>query len=445
MQESTPISDFQLLKISKNDFLIYGPASVEIIDNENDLIDMEAFKKALPELLKRRTLSLDHKDIVVGEILDEYSLEGKIYKTGVENDKFMVLARVFDDIEIAKNVREGIIKGEFKSYSISGQALKQHEVCEQGVCHNHISDINLSAVTICSRGMNPGAKFEVIVKHIKKEDNFQSNFPMEQFVMGLKVETEHSETVGGDPVKIGRIVLDHLAEDLNYYTKLQQVEKPKMELNLKPITGGIANIKKELGLAEWEQRYKLFKEDFDRYLQSCPDCAGIFKELTANNLSKDEAILVMDCRISKKILDLKKMEPEKPKEDVAKTEPIKEIPKEEKKPEDEKKPDKEEEEKKKSEVFTNEQIQFMKAMLKDSLDSFFKQKAEEETKAKAKVEEEIKKAVEEKTKGLTKTEVPGRPEVSGQAEPKKVTDADRYSIGKMRRNELEKIAGNQKK
>lgn len=44
---------------------------------------------------------------------------------------------------------------------------------------------------------------------------------IQKFTDGLKIEMEHSETVHGDLVVVGKIVLDHLAEDIDYYSKLK--------------------------------------------------------------------------------------------------------------------------------------------------------------------------------------------------------------------------------
>lgn len=44
----------------------------------------------------------------------------------------------------------------------------------------------------------------------------------EQLIKGFKVELEHSSTVGGDPITVAKIVLDHLAEHPDYYDKLKK-------------------------------------------------------------------------------------------------------------------------------------------------------------------------------------------------------------------------------
>ena len=46
----------------------------------------------------------------------------------------------------------------------------------------------------------------------------------EQFIKGLAIEQEHFNTTHGDELQMAKIVLDHLAEDKDYYIKLEQIE-----------------------------------------------------------------------------------------------------------------------------------------------------------------------------------------------------------------------------
>jgi len=50
------------------------------------------------------------------------------------------------------------------------------------------------------------------------------NHFMDQFNKGFKAEFEHIDTVNNNMVTVGKIVLDHLEEDPNYYTKLQSAK-----------------------------------------------------------------------------------------------------------------------------------------------------------------------------------------------------------------------------
>ena len=52
-----------------------------------------------------------------------------------------------------------------------------------------------------------------------------NKFNLTQFQEGLKVEKEHKDVTKGDPLKTAKIVMAHLKEVPDYYTKLKKVEK----------------------------------------------------------------------------------------------------------------------------------------------------------------------------------------------------------------------------
>ena len=154
------------MRILKADgrFIIYGPASVEVRDREGDKIRAAALQVALPQLLKRGRFSRNHEDILVGEILPEFESEGKIYKTGVIDDKLMVVGEIWGDTRAGRETQQGIIDKKLRSYSISGEALDVQKVCDTSGCYRDISKLDLHAVTICENGMNQAAHFSVIQK-----------------------------------------------------------------------------------------------------------------------------------------------------------------------------------------------------------------------------------------------------------------------------------------
>jgi len=154
------------MRILKADgrFIIYGPASVEVKDREGDKIRAAALQVALPQLLKRGRFSRNHEDILVGEILPEFESEGKIYKTGVINDKLMVVGEIWGDTRAGRETQQGIVDKKLRSYSISGEALDVQKVCDTSGCYRDISKLDLHAVTICENGMNQAAHFSVIQK-----------------------------------------------------------------------------------------------------------------------------------------------------------------------------------------------------------------------------------------------------------------------------------------
>jgi len=154
------------MRILKADgrFIIYGPASVEVRDREGDKIRAAALQVALPQLLKRGRFSRNHEDILVGEILSSFESEGKIYKTGVIDDKLMVVGEIWGDTRAGRETQQGIIDKKLRSYSISGEALDVQKVCDSSGCYRDISKLDLHAVTICENGMNQAAHFSVIQK-----------------------------------------------------------------------------------------------------------------------------------------------------------------------------------------------------------------------------------------------------------------------------------------
>lgn len=162
------------------EFVIWGPASVEVVDKEGDLIEASALSDALPQLLKRARLSLEHSDQLVGKILEKFETEQPVsvtvgektyerneFPTDVMNlegiePALYVSGKIWDDSRQARETREKIQSGEIDSYSISGEALVTQTKVKDGEAYDEIVDMDLSAVTLCEEGMNQKAKFGVV-------------------------------------------------------------------------------------------------------------------------------------------------------------------------------------------------------------------------------------------------------------------------------------------
>lgn len=172
---------------ANDEFVIWGPASVEVVDKEGDKIHAKALSKALPQLLKRARLSLDHSDQLVGRILERFEtgqsvtveIDGQTYERsefptdvleldGMEPALY-VAGEIFDDTRQAKDARQRVENGELNSYSISGEALVTRKKIEHdGSVYNDVVDLDLSAVTLCEEGMNQKAKFGRIAESGEK-------------------------------------------------------------------------------------------------------------------------------------------------------------------------------------------------------------------------------------------------------------------------------------
>ena len=57
---------------------------------------------------------------------------------------------------------EEIIKGNLRSFSISGNALKKHPSCDSSGCQWNITEVELYELTVCSDPVLPIAKFDAI-------------------------------------------------------------------------------------------------------------------------------------------------------------------------------------------------------------------------------------------------------------------------------------------
>ena len=74
-----------------------------------------------------------------------------------------------DDIEKAKEISRGIRKGTLRSFSIGGQAIsKKQRKSEEFGEYNEIEKLELHEVTVCEKGINPEAKFDILKMEEKK-------------------------------------------------------------------------------------------------------------------------------------------------------------------------------------------------------------------------------------------------------------------------------------
>ena len=178
--ESEIVSDSDFLKsdtegtfdILKSDELVIGGyASIEIVDKQNDLITLDALNEAVKkymEVKKYRNVMSNHSNVQVGDVIEKYrDKHGTLHKTQVDDVGFYVVIKLRDDIEKAKEISRGIRKGTLRSFSIGGQALSKRKSTSPDIGeYNEIDKLELHEVTICEKGINPEAKFDIL-----KEDN----------------------------------------------------------------------------------------------------------------------------------------------------------------------------------------------------------------------------------------------------------------------------------
>jgi len=162
--------DFTILK--SDDLIIGGYASIEMVDKQNDLITLQALQKAVKDYMgekKFRNVMSNHSNVQVGEVVDSYrDKNGVVHKSQVDDVGFYVVIKLRDDIEKAKEISRGIRKGTLRSFSIGGQAIsKRKRKSNDFGEYNEIDELELHEVTICEKGINPEAKFDIL----KEEKN----------------------------------------------------------------------------------------------------------------------------------------------------------------------------------------------------------------------------------------------------------------------------------
>ena len=203
---ATRNDDFTILK-GNDDLMIGGYASIEIVDKQNDLITLKALQESVKKFMedsKFRNVMTNHSNVQVGEVVDSYrDKTGKLWKSEVDDVGFFVVIKLRDDIEKAKEVGRNIRKGSLRSFSIGGQALqkvkKSHNELGE---YNEISKLELHEVTICEKGINPEAKFDILKQDIGSEK------------MSEKLEKALSE-------------LDTLLEEVNMLRKEEELDDNK--------------------------------------------------------------------------------------------------------------------------------------------------------------------------------------------------------------------------
>jgi len=153
--------------------IIHGYASVETIDKQQELVTIDALKKAWDRMKtageKYANINLEHSNITVGKVLLDETVEdsqGQKYWSHVDDKGLYIVAELRDDIEIADRVWAMANKGDLNAYSIGGRALKKRLVSKGGQSFFQIDDLELYEVTICKRGKNELSGFEVLKSYL---------------------------------------------------------------------------------------------------------------------------------------------------------------------------------------------------------------------------------------------------------------------------------------
>ena len=223
--------EFTILK--SDDLVIGGYASIEIVDKQNDLITLKALDEAVEKYMsekKYRNVMSNHSNVQVGEVIEKYrDTNGTLHKTGVDDVGFYVVIKLRDDIEKAKEISRSIRKGTLRSFSIGGQAIsKKQRTSDEFGEYNEIDRLELHEVTICEKGINPEAKFDIL----KMEDKTMS----EKLEKALEELNDLMKQVNGlgekekyDDVTKNAEYMDDSVEDEEMESMNMEKDDPNME------------------------------------------------------------------------------------------------------------------------------------------------------------------------------------------------------------------------
>ena len=227
-------TDFSILK--SDNLVIGGYASIEVVDKQNDLITLKALNEAVEKFMedkKFRNVMSNHSNVQVGEVIESYrDTNGTIHKTHVDDVGFYVVIKLRDDIEKAKEISRGIRKGTLRSFSIGGQALsKQKRNNDEFGEYNEIDKLELHEVTICEKGINPEAKFDILKQEKGEKMTEKLEKALEELNTLMKEVDALSKEEGGDMKEAGAYGKDMAMADYDgdEAEKEEMTEKEEME------------------------------------------------------------------------------------------------------------------------------------------------------------------------------------------------------------------------
>jgi len=154
----------------KEPVVVGGPASVELVDREGHLITMSALDDAFERYMnnfRARNVMVMHSDVQVGHALPAFiAKSGQIFKSGVKDNALFFICELRNDTKIGLKVADQIKDNKMRSYSIAGSATKTQNITKGTNTYMQVDQLELAEVTICEKGVNQGAHFELMKSEV---------------------------------------------------------------------------------------------------------------------------------------------------------------------------------------------------------------------------------------------------------------------------------------
>jgi len=166
------LDDIQFKSILKEDRVVFGAASVAVVDSDNELITEDALRNAFKSYINRGEILFYHKNVPIGRVLPEYkSPTGKAFVSEVKGKELNIVAQFYKDTDIANEAWDGIESGELRSFSIGGKVKGDPvKVCIDAACtesYNRIDNIDLHEISVVPNPANPASVFTIIKSKVE--------------------------------------------------------------------------------------------------------------------------------------------------------------------------------------------------------------------------------------------------------------------------------------
>ena len=248
--------------------VVGGPASVEMVDREGHLITTnaltKAFKKYMANFRTRNTMVM-HSDVQVGWALPAYITKGgSVFRSGVDPRGLFFITELRNDTRIAAKVKDQIESGKMRSYSIAGNATETKDIHkEDGTKIMQVDNLELAEVTICEKGVNQGAHFDLMKGMIlDKEQSTSTTVSSNDLLLEETLSKGIFSPKGRGPVDRltgGRVKLETNRDKQVIDRGPKFLGVPGVEIQSKVKRGGVADkASKKVGFTETtpEQRTK---------------------------------------------------------------------------------------------------------------------------------------------------------------------------------------------
>jgi len=146
-----------------------------MVDNQNELITIEALKKAWEKFWKNRDFAVNlfmHSNIPIGKVIPSYTeKDGTVHTSGVDDTGLYIVSKIRTDIKKGREAWDMIERGELRAFSIGGERLTPSErVFTPEGSYDKTTDLELHEISIVDRPANIASTFKIL-----KQD--ESDFP----------------------------------------------------------------------------------------------------------------------------------------------------------------------------------------------------------------------------------------------------------------------------